>query len=160
MCILAIFLILQLCMVLFAWYRAYRKKEKFWNCIDIRGFWGIALLFNVGGVCLSIYDFKCATSGRYDLVADEMGIAICFFIIQTIVTLIDGLAIYLMTKKYWNAKRILRVGVYVSILTLLIIFEILVSPIYVRHFIFLFIEVNAVPLLASVYVLLFGGKHM
>lgn len=147
-------------MVLFAWYRAYRKKEKFWNSIDIRGFWGIALLFNVGGVFLSLYDFKCAVSGWYDLVADEMEMEICFFIIRTILSLIDVFVIYFMTKKYWNAKRILRVGIYVSILALLIIFEILVSPIYVRHFIFLFIEVNAVPLLASVCVLLFGGKDM
>ena len=43
-----------------------------------------------------------------------------------------------------------RVLVYISVLVLLITFEILVSSQYVRSFVVLFMEVNAVPLLLSV----------
>lgn len=155
---LKIVLLLQLCVALFVWYRAYKNKGNFWKTLDIRVFWGMALLFNAGGVCLSIYHFKCAASGQYDLVADEVGMEVCFLIIQTLVALIDALVIYFMTKEYWGTKRILKLGVYVSIIALLIIFGILVAPIYERHFIVLFLEINAMPLLLSVCVGFLGSN--
>ena len=148
--LLGIILILQIGIVFFAWYQSYRNKEKFCKFLDIRAFWGIAVLFNLGGIFLAIYDYKCASSGQYDFVADEMGMEICFFVVQMVLSLIDILTIYLMTMKHWKVQRMFRVLVYISVLVLLITFEILVSSQYVRSFVVLFMEVNAVPLLLSV----------
>lgn len=148
--LLGIILILQIGIVFFAWYQSYRNKEKFCKFLDIRAFWAIAVLFNLGGIVLAIYDYKCASSGQYDLVADEMWMEICFFIVRVLLSFFDVLAIYLLTKKQWNMQKILRMLIYVSVLLLLIVFKILVSPIYMRSFIFLFIEVNIVPVVISV----------
>ena len=148
--VLGLILMLQFGVMLFAWYRAYKSKKGFWKCLDIRAFWGIALLFNFGGTFQAIYDYKCASSGQYDFVADEMGMEICFFIVQIVLSLIDILTIYLMTMKHWKVQRMFRVLVYISVLVLLITFQILVSSQYVRSFVVLFMEVNVVPLLISV----------
>lgn len=148
--VLGLVLMLQFGGMLFAWYQAFKSKKEFWKCLDIRAFWGIAVLFNLGGIFLAIYDYKCASSGQYDFVADEMGMEICFFVVQMVLSLIDILTIYLMTMKHWKVQRMFRVLVYISVLVLLITFEILVSSQYVRSFVVLFMEVNAVPLLLSV----------
>lgn len=148
--VVGLILMLQFGVMLFAWYQAYKSKKEFWKCLDIRAFWGIAVLFNLGGIFLTIYDYKCASSGQYDFVADEMGMEICFFVVQIVLSLIDILTIYLMTMKHWKVQRMFRVLVYASVLVLLITFQILVSSQYVRSFVVLFMEVNIVPLLISV----------
>ena len=77
---------------------------------------------------------------------------------RVLLSFFDVLAIYLLTKKQWNMQKILRMLIYVSVLLLLIVFKILVSPIYIRSFIFLFIEVNIVPVVISVCAYFCGAR--
>ena len=147
--VLGIALILQIGMVFFAWYQSYKNEEKLCKYLDVRVFWGIALFFNLGGIFLTIYDYKCVLSGQYDLVFDEIRVDLYFFIVLVLLSFIDILAIYLLTKKCWNTKKILRAAVYVSVLALLIVFKILISSLYMRSLTILFIVVTIFPVLIS-----------
>ena len=78
--VLGFVLLVQFGVMLFAWYQAYKNKKQFWKSLNVRVLWGIALLFNLGGIFQAIYDYKCVSSGQHDFVSDEMGMEICFFV--------------------------------------------------------------------------------
>ena len=87
--VLGLVLMLQFGGMLFAWYQAFKSKKEFWKCLDIRAFWGIAVLFNLGGIFLAIYDYKCVLSGQYDLVFDEIRVDLYLFIVLVLLSFID-----------------------------------------------------------------------
>ena len=147
--VLAIILIIQLGIMLFAGYQAYKNKKGFWELLNVRAFWGIALLFHLVGIFLDIYTYKCALAGQYDLVYDEKGMQTVLFVMQVVLALIDLLTIYLMTKKHWEVQKMFRIFVYSSVLVLLVVFEILLASQFVRSFVVIFIEVNVVPFVLS-----------
>ena len=122
----------------------------FLKFLDIRIFWWIALFLNVVGIWFCIIYYRDVELGYYDLPLGEEWLEAGWGVIKVILFLIDVLAIYLLTKKHWDAHKTWRVGIYASVLILLLICEIAIAPMYSGRVMFAYFEINIVPVLASV----------
>lgn len=149
--LLKIIPIMQMIIILFVFYQSRRTSKQIYNCLDVRVFWGLPLIFHLPSILSTMFLYKDSRRGKIDFSMEDQQFYLGDFCLQCLLVILDLLSIYMYTKKKGEQSLMFQIMISISVILLLIMFEILISQYYYKTNALLFIEVNIFPLLISWY---------
>lgn len=143
--------IVQVIILLIAFYRAYKSNEKVYSVLEIRGFWGLAILSNLPGIIRTIGLYQGVTSGQYDWGTDEKWPTIIIFAMQCLLILLEASAIYLLSTEEKKFAAAFYWTISVSVVILMLVFRVWLLNEYLKTHVLLLAEANLAPVAVSLY---------